>query len=37
VIWIQVAFERAGILFITDDEIAGIGVWLAKKKRRYGS
>jgi hypothetical protein len=27
------AAEKAGILFITDDEIAGIGVRLAKKKR----
>jgi transcriptional regulator with XRE-family HTH domain len=33
VIRIQAAFERAGILFI-DDEIAGVGVRLAKKKRR---
>ena len=30
---IQSAFEKAGILFIADDEIAGIGVRLAKKKR----
>jgi hypothetical protein len=30
---IEAAFEKAGILFITDDEIAGIGVRLAKKKR----
>ena len=30
---IQAAFEKAGILFIADDEIAGIGVRLAKKKR----
>jgi hypothetical protein len=28
------ATEKAGVLFITDDEIAGIGVRLAKKKRR---
>jgi predicted transcriptional regulator len=34
VIRIQSAFEKAGVLFITDDEIAGIGVRLAKKKRR---
>jgi hypothetical protein len=27
---IQAAFEKAGILFIADDEIAGIGVRLAK-------
>jgi len=31
---IEAAFEKAGILPITDDEIAGIGVRLAKKKRR---
>jgi transcriptional regulator with XRE-family HTH domain len=31
---IQGAFEKAGVLFITGDEIAGIGVRLAKKKRR---
>jgi hypothetical protein len=31
---IEAAFEKAGVLFITDDEIAGIGVRLAKKKRR---
>jgi hypothetical protein len=30
----SISVERAGILFITDDEIAGIGVRLAKKKRR---
>jgi transcriptional regulator with XRE-family HTH domain len=30
---IQAAFEKAGILFISDDEIAGIGVRLAKKRR----
>jgi predicted transcriptional regulator len=30
---IQAAFEKAGIVFIADDEIAGIGVRLAKKKR----
>jgi hypothetical protein len=30
---IEAAFEKAGILFITEDEIAGIGVRLAKKKR----
>jgi transcriptional regulator with XRE-family HTH domain len=30
---IEAAFEKAGVLFITDDEIAGIGVRLAKKKR----
>jgi hypothetical protein len=28
---IEAAFEKAGILSITDDEIAGIGVRLAKK------
>ena len=31
---IQTAFENAGVLFIDDDETAGIGVRLAKKKRR---
>ena len=31
---IEGAFAKAGVLFITDDEIAGIGVRLAKKKRR---
>ena len=31
---IEAAFEKAGVLFIADDEIAGIGVRLAKKKRR---
>jgi predicted transcriptional regulator len=31
---IQGAFEKAGVLFITDDEIAGIGVRLTKKRRR---
>ena len=31
---IVAAFEKAGILFITDDEIAGIGVRLSKKKTR---
>jgi transcriptional regulator with XRE-family HTH domain len=31
---IEAAFEKASVLFITDDEIAGIGVRLAKKKRR---
>jgi hypothetical protein len=31
---IEAAFEKAGVLFITDDEIAGVGVRLAKKKRR---
>ena len=30
---IEAAFEKAGILFITDDELAGIGVRLTKKKR----
>jgi hypothetical protein len=34
VIRIQAAFEKAGILFITDDEIAGIGVRPSKKKTR---
>ena len=31
---IEAAFEKAGILFIGDNEIAGIGVRLARKKRR---
>jgi transcriptional regulator with XRE-family HTH domain len=31
---IQAAFEKAGILLINEDEIAGIGVRLGKKKKR---
>jgi hypothetical protein len=31
---IQAAFEDPGVLFIEDDEMAGIGLRLAKKKRR---
>jgi transcriptional regulator with XRE-family HTH domain len=31
---IEAALGKAGILFIADDEIAGIGVRLSKKKRR---
>ena len=31
---IQAAFEGAGVLFIDDDETAGIGLRLAKKKSR---
>ena len=31
---VQTAFEGAGVLFIDDDETAGIGLRLAKKKRR---
>jgi transcriptional regulator with XRE-family HTH domain len=31
---IQTAFENAGVLFIDDDETAGIGVRLVKNKRR---
>ena len=31
---IQTAFENAGVLFIDDDQTAGIGVRLAKKRRR---
>jgi transcriptional regulator with XRE-family HTH domain len=31
---IQAAFENAGVLFIDDDETAGVGVRLGKKKRR---
>jgi hypothetical protein len=30
---IQGAFEKAGILFVTEDEIAGVGVRLTKKRR----
>ena len=30
---IQAAFEKTGILFIADDDIAGVGVRLARKKR----
>ena len=31
---IQSAFENASVLFIDDDETAGIGVRLVKKKRK---
>jgi transcriptional regulator with XRE-family HTH domain len=31
---IKAAFEDAGVLFIDHDDIAGIGLRLAKKKRR---
>jgi transcriptional regulator with XRE-family HTH domain len=31
---IQPAFEDAGVLFIEDDELGGIGLRLSKKKRR---
>jgi len=31
---IQSAFENAGVLFINDDETAGIGLRLARKKRK---
>ena len=31
---IQAAFEQAGIEFIDDDEIAGFGLRLAKKKKK---
>jgi predicted transcriptional regulator len=31
---IQAAFEKAGIIFINEDDIAGIGVRLTKKRRR---
>jgi transcriptional regulator with XRE-family HTH domain len=31
---IQAAFEDAGVLFIDDDETAGIGLRLAKTKKR---
>ena len=33
-IWIQAAFEQAGIQFIDDDENGGYGLRLAKKKRK---
>ncbi len=33
VVRIQTALEKAGVLFIDNDETAGIGVRLAKKKR----
>jgi predicted transcriptional regulator len=33
VVRLEAAFEKAGILFIANDEIAGVGVRLAKKKR----
>jgi len=31
---IQEAFEKAGVLFIDDDEIGGYGLRLAKKRRK---
>jgi transcriptional regulator with XRE-family HTH domain len=31
---IQAAFEQAGIEFIDDDEIAGFGLRMAKKKKK---
>ena len=31
---IEAAFEQAGVLFIDNDEVAGIGLRLAKRKRR---
>jgi hypothetical protein len=31
---IQAAFEKAGVLFINEDESAGAGVRLTKKKKR---
>lgn len=34
---IQAAFEDAGVLFIDDDETAGIGLRLAKKKTKQSS
>jgi len=34
VIRIQTAFEDAGVLFIEDDEMGGIGLRLGKKKRK---
>ncbi len=33
VVRIQAAFEDAGVLFINDDETAGVGVRLAKKRK----
>jgi transcriptional regulator with XRE-family HTH domain len=32
---IQAAFEQAGIQFIEDDDIGGIGLRMAKKKRKH--
>ena len=34
IVRIQAAFEGAGVLFIDDDETGGVGLRLAKKKRR---
>jgi transcriptional regulator with XRE-family HTH domain len=34
IVRIKSAFEEAGILFIDDDETAGIGLRLAKKRRK---
>jgi len=31
---IQTAFEEAGVQFIDDDELGGLGLRLSKKKRR---
>lgn len=31
---IQAAFERAGVSFLAEDDIAGIGLRLRKKRRR---
>jgi transcriptional regulator with XRE-family HTH domain len=34
IVRIQSAFENAGVLFIDDDEAAGIGVRLTKKRKK---
>ncbi len=34
IVRIQAAFEDAGVLFIDDDETAGIGLRLTKKRKR---
>ena len=34
IVRIQAAFEYAGVLFIDDDETAGIGLRLTKKRKR---
>jgi transcriptional regulator with XRE-family HTH domain len=34
IVRIQAAFEEAGVLFIDDDETAGIGLRMTKKRKR---
>ena len=34
VVRIQAAFENAGVMFLDNDEVAGVGLRLAKKKKR---